>query len=44
MVLPLGDAEGQILTLVERVGGEMRTRAFGDCMFVPLVGKYAWES
>jgi hypothetical protein len=26
------------------VGGEMRTRAFGDCMFVPLVGKYAWES
>ena len=43
MVLPLGDAEGQTLTLVERVGSEMRTRAFGDCMFVKLVGKYAWE-
>src|SRR3989449_7925047 len=43
MVLPIGDADGQILTLVERIGSEMRTRAFGDCMFVPLVGKYAWE-
>src|SRR2546427_8760564 len=43
MVLPLGDAEGQTLTLVERVGSEMRTRSFGDCMFVKLVGKYAWE-
>jgi len=44
MVLPIGAADGQTLTLVERVGGEMRTRACGDCMFVPLVGKYAWES
>ena len=43
MVLPLGNAEGQILTLVERVSGEMRTRPCGDCTFVPLVGKYAWE-
>jgi len=43
MVLPLGDAEGQTLTLVERVGSEMRTRSFGDCTFVKLVGKYAWE-
>ena len=43
MVLPIGDAQAQTLTVVERVDGEMRTRACGDCMFVPLVGKYAWE-
>ena len=44
MVLPIGNAGGQTLTLVERVGGQLRTRTFGDCMFVPLVGKYAWEA
>jgi protein-L-isoaspartate(D-aspartate) O-methyltransferase len=43
MVLPLGDQTSQTLTLVENVGGQMRTRACGDCSFVPLVGKYAWK-
>lgn len=43
MVLPLGDQTGQTLTLVESVGGQMRTRPCGDCHFVPLVGKYAWN-
>jgi protein-L-isoaspartate(D-aspartate) O-methyltransferase len=43
MVLPLGDQAGQTLTLVESVGGQMRTRPCGDCHFVPLVGKYAWN-
>jgi len=43
MVVPLGDATGQTLTVVERVSGEMRTTPCGECMFVPLVGKYAWE-
>ena len=43
MVLPLGDQAGQTLTLVESVGGQMRTRRCGDCHFVPLVGKYAWN-
>jgi protein-L-isoaspartate(D-aspartate) O-methyltransferase len=43
MVLPIGDATSQTLTVVERIGGEMRTTPRGDCMFVKLVGKYAWE-
>jgi protein-L-isoaspartate(D-aspartate) O-methyltransferase len=43
MVLPLGDADGQTLTVVERAGGEMRVTPRGECMFVKLVGKYAWE-
>jgi protein-L-isoaspartate(D-aspartate) O-methyltransferase len=42
MVLPVGDATGQVLTLVEKVGGTTRTTACGDCMFVKLVGEYAW--
>ncbi len=43
LVLPLGDQTSQTLTLVENLGGQMRTRACGDCSFVPLVGKYAWK-
>jgi protein-L-isoaspartate(D-aspartate) O-methyltransferase len=43
MVLPLGDQTGQMLTLVESEGGQMRMRSCGDCHFVPLVGKYAWS-
>jgi protein-L-isoaspartate(D-aspartate) O-methyltransferase len=44
LVAPVGDAESQILTLVERRGGDVTTRALGECRFVPLVGKYAWET
>jgi protein-L-isoaspartate(D-aspartate) O-methyltransferase len=43
MVLPLGDAESQVLTLVENDGGAMKVTPYGDCKFVKLVGKYAWE-
>jgi protein-L-isoaspartate(D-aspartate) O-methyltransferase len=43
MVLPLGGPTGQTLTLVENAGGQTRTRSCGDCHFVPLVGKYAWN-
>jgi protein-L-isoaspartate(D-aspartate) O-methyltransferase len=44
LVLPVGSAEEQVLTVVERAGGETRTRQCGECKFVKLVGKYAWES
>jgi protein-L-isoaspartate(D-aspartate) O-methyltransferase len=43
MVVPLGDEANQILTLVEKVAGRMVTSDHGDCKFVKLVGKYAWE-
>src|SRR5438477_12919320 len=43
MVLPLGDLEAQTLTLVENVNGTMKLTPHGDCKFVRLVGKYAWE-
>src|SRR5207249_247403 len=44
MVVPIGDAVNQELTLVEKVVGEMKTRECGECKFVKLVGKYAWEA
>lgn len=44
MVLPIGDQTSQTLTLVENAGGQMRTRGCGDCSFVRLVGKYAWNA
>ena len=43
MVLPVGSPENQALTIVENVGGDIRTRAHSECKFVKLVGKYAWE-
>ncbi|HMH50329.1 MAG TPA: protein-L-isoaspartate(D-aspartate) O-methyltransferase [Candidatus Acidoferrum sp.] len=44
MVLPIGDATSQILTLVENVDGQMKITSHGDCSFVKLVGKYAWDA
>ena len=44
MVLPLGDQEAQTLTVVERANGTMKLTPHGDCKFVRLVGKYAWEN
>ncbi len=44
MVLPIGDASNQTLSVVEKVRGEMKTHGHGECKFVKLVGKYAWES
>src|SRR2546421_10047189 len=41
MVLPIGDATNQVLTLVENADGQMKTTSHGDCSFVKLVGKYA---
>jgi protein-L-isoaspartate(D-aspartate) O-methyltransferase len=43
MVLPVGRSDNQVLTVVENVGGEIRQREHGECKFVRLVGKYAWE-
>jgi protein-L-isoaspartate(D-aspartate) O-methyltransferase len=43
MVLPIGRPDNQVLTVVDNVGGDIRQRTHGECKFVPLVGKYAWE-
>jgi protein-L-isoaspartate(D-aspartate) O-methyltransferase len=43
MVLPVGSPDNQTLTVVDNAGGEIRTVEHGECKFVKLVGKYAWE-
>jgi protein-L-isoaspartate(D-aspartate) O-methyltransferase len=44
MVLPVGGSQSQVLHVVEKVDGRMRTVTDCDCTFVKLVGKYGWEN
>jgi len=44
LLIPLGDRGGQRLTLVERVGRELRRRALGEAHFVPLVGGHGFDA
>src|ERR671924_1988762 len=39
MVLPVGNPDSQVLTVIDNVGGEIRQRTHGECKFVKLVGK-----
>jgi protein-L-isoaspartate(D-aspartate) O-methyltransferase len=43
MVIPLGDRDAQVLTLVERTGQGVRTSTIGDVRFVPLVGEFGFR-
>lgn len=43
LLLPLGSREYQMLTRVTKHGARIRAKTFGECMFVPLVGKYGWQ-
>jgi protein-L-isoaspartate(D-aspartate) O-methyltransferase len=42
MVMPVGDAATQVLQVVEKHQGAMQTSQDAGCVFVKLVGKYAW--
>lgn len=44
LVMPVGDATSQVLQVVEKVNGQMRVTQNSGCVFVKLVGKYAWET
>lgn len=43
MVIPIGGSFSQVLTLVEKTKGKIKTTDICACVFVPLVGKYGWE-
>jgi protein-L-isoaspartate(D-aspartate) O-methyltransferase len=43
MVIPLGDRANQMLTLVQRVGDELRTTTVADVRFVPLLGTFGFR-
>lgn len=43
LVIPVGTASMQMLTVVRKEGGTYRTTEEGSCIFVPLVGRYGWR-
>jgi protein-L-isoaspartate(D-aspartate) O-methyltransferase len=43
MVIPLGDRDAQVLTLVERTSQGVRSSTIGDVRFVPLVGEFGFR-
>jgi len=44
MIIPIGSGGfGQILTLIEKIGKDIRTSEICGCMFVPLIGKEGWS-
>jgi len=43
LVIPIGDRSAQVLTLVQRVGGEVRTSTVADVRFVPLLGEFGFR-
>jgi protein-L-isoaspartate(D-aspartate) O-methyltransferase len=44
LMIPVGTMMEQTLTMVEKVEGRQRTRPLGECAFVKLVGRYAYET
>lgn len=44
MIIPLGENFSQVLTLVEKKKGKFESNEICGCVFVPLIGKYAYKS
>jgi protein-L-isoaspartate(D-aspartate) O-methyltransferase len=44
MVMPVGPADSQKLSVIEKRSGEMRVTEDSGCVFVKLIGKYAWQN
>ncbi len=43
LVIPIGARFSQILTVVKKYRGNIETNKICGCVFVPLLGKYAWR-
>ena len=44
LILPLGESVSQVLTLLEKKEGQLKSVDVCGCVFVPLVGKYGWSN
>lgn len=43
LVIPVGDRDRQVLTVVRREGGAFKTTTLGDVRFVPLIGEHGFR-
>jgi protein-L-isoaspartate(D-aspartate) O-methyltransferase len=43
MVMPVGSEDSQRLQVVDKIAGEAKVTGDSGCVFVKLIGKYAWE-
>ena len=41
MILPLGESFSQVLTLIRKKQGQLKSETICGCVFVPLIGKHA---
>lgn len=44
LVIPVDDGFSQILCVAHRTAGALRVEQHDRCAFVPLIGKYGWDS
>ncbi len=44
LILPKGESFSQVLTLVEKKEGKLKSTDICGCVFVPLVGEYGWAN
>ena len=44
LILPLGESFSQVLTLLEKKEGKLKSVDVCGCVFVPLVGKHGWSN
>jgi len=44
MIIPVGDTDSQELQLLEKRGGTISKTRLEGCRFVPLVGRYGWQT
>ena len=44
LVMPVGSEDSQRLQVVDKVAGLTRVTEDSGCVFVKLIGKYAWEA
>jgi protein-L-isoaspartate(D-aspartate) O-methyltransferase len=44
MIIPVGTADTQRLQVIDMVGGQPSVTEDSGCVFVKLIGKYAWEA